>query len=87
MFDVFKCTRPAFVRRRIEFLDFADKMSARRARQPPSQMLWRAKGCLMRADRSLMIWGNAAIDQFRFYLDSGACEFRFSKIELLVPTE
>lgn len=41
----------------------------------------------VRADRSLTIWVDATIDQFRCYPDSGPCEFRLSKIELLVPTE
>jgi len=41
----------------------------------------------VRADRSLTIWVDATIDQFRFYPESGPCEFRLSKIELLVPTE
>jgi hypothetical protein len=41
----------------------------------------------VRADRSLTIWVDATIDQFRFYPDSGPCEIRLSKIELLVPIE
>lgn len=41
----------------------------------------------VRANRSLTMWVDATIDQFRFYPDSGPCEFRLSKIELLVPTE
>jgi hypothetical protein len=43
-----------------------------------------AKVC---ADRLLTILVDATIDQFRFYPDSGPCELRLSKIELLVPTE
>ena len=41
----------------------------------------------VRTDRSLTIWLDSTIDQFRLHPDSAPCEFRVSKIELLVPVE
>src|SRR5262249_42176004 len=36
-------------------------------------------------ERTLTVWVDATIDQFRIYLDAAPCEVRFSRIELLVP--
>jgi hypothetical protein len=41
----------------------------------------------VRTERSLTIWVDATIDQFRIYPDAVPCEFRLSGIELLTPIE
>jgi hypothetical protein len=59
----------------------------------PDQPTWALIGrkiktdAKVRTDRSLTIWIDSIIDQFRLYPDSAFCEFRLSKIELLVPVE
>lgn len=40
---------------------------------------------LVRIERTLTVWIDTAIDRIRIYPDSAPCEFRLSKIELLVP--
>src|SRR5213075_670183 len=39
----------------------------------------------VRTDRTWTIWIDATIDQIRIRPDSAPCEFRLSRIELLVP--
>jgi hypothetical protein len=39
----------------------------------------------VRTERTLTMWVDTKIDQFRIYLDSAPCDVRFSSIELLVP--
>src|SRR5262249_61446018 len=38
----------------------------------------------VRTERTLTIWVDTKIDQFRIYLDSAPCAVRFTRLELLV---
>jgi hypothetical protein len=40
---------------------------------------------LVRTERTLTVWIDTVIDRIRIYPDNAPCEFRLSKIELLVP--
>lgn len=45
------------------------------------------RNTILRSDRTLTVWVDATIDQFRLYPDDAPCEFRLSRIELLVPDQ
>jgi hypothetical protein len=41
----------------------------------------------IRTERTLTIWVDADIDQFRIYPDGAPCDFRLSKVQVLTPLE
>ena len=59
----------------------------------PDQPAWALIGGKIRTDakirseRTLTVWVDGSIDQFRIYPDDASCEIRLSKVELLVPPE
>ena len=77
--------------------DFNDKDPASDERKlsssspGPKQPTWALIGgkiqtdAILRTEGTLTVWINGTIDQFRIYPDYAPCEFRLSKIELLVP--